>query len=155
MQSPSDGIEFVLLRDRFHAKLVEYDLKHSKKREVILRLLFETPLPLSVEEIYREALQKYPQNYIGMTTIYRTLWFLEECEMISSVVFHDKAVRYQLIRETLSLYLLCKRCHAIERVNDEQLQTSLETMSRLLNHIYKGSVLKIYGLCPQCQNLYQ
>lgn len=151
MQSQPDGIEFHLLRDRFHAKLLEYDLKHSQKREIILRVLFETSLPLSVEEIYQKTRKQYPQIRIGMTTVYRTLWLLEECEMVSSVLFYDKGVRYQLIRETGTIYVFCDRCRSVERLYDELLQTYQETMSRLLHHLYKGSVLKIHGVCRQCQ----
>lgn len=149
MYSPSDD-EFTLLCERFDAKRVEHNLKRSKKREIILRLLFETPLTLSVEEIYQEALKKYPQIYIGKTTIYRTLWFLEECEMVSSVVLHNKGVRYQLKRELYSMYLICNQCHEILQLNDHVIQKRQIEVVNFLNYIPKSATLKIYGICPQC-----
>ncbi len=150
MKSQQGAIEFTALFNLYQQNLKKHALKNSQKREIIFRILFEAKKPLSVEEILQFSLEQYPNSSIGMTTIYRTLWFLEECEMATAVILHGKYAQYQLKRDSYPIFLMCNLCHSVILLNDDVIQKRQIDIANRLNHLPRRATLKIYGVCVQC-----
>ena len=70
----------------------EKGLKYTKQRELIFETILNCEKHLSAEDTYNVITEKYPDEKIGIATVYRALAFLEEAHLISSISV-DKNIR--------------------------------------------------------------
>ena len=121
----------------------------TRGRGEILRILSESPLPLSPKEI----LERFPVPKPDASTVYRNLSLLVSLGMIRSVALHERSRRYEVATEGAHRHrVVCRRCGKIESFTPRRCDLSrLEADIRgTLGYDVKEHSLEFFGSCPDC-----
>ncbi len=92
-------------------------LRLTLPRLAILEVLMKTAEHLSAEDIYLVLRRDYPNEAIGLTTVYRTLEVLVQMGIVYKFDFGDGRARYELAEGPHALrhhhHLVCTGCGRI------------------------------------------
>lgn len=102
-----------------------------------------------VHELLKEKL-----NSTGLSTVYRTISLLEEVELLHKVHAEDGCARYQYDKQAGSksnLQLICTSCGSVIEDNLELIGAIKNKMLVDNNFEVKGTKIKIYGCCRNCE----
>lgn len=127
-------------------------MKYTEQRAVILQLLVDVDDHLSAEEVHEIIKKEHPEHNIGIATIYRTLNFLEEVELISSISFGKDGKKYEENNKVHHDHLICTECGTIEEFVDENIEQRQEQIAKDHGFSITDHTLQIYGICSKCQN---
>ena len=137
--------------DKLKQIIKQKGLKYTKQREVIFETILNCKKHLGAEDIYSMVLKKYPDEKIGIATVYRALVFLEDANLISSISVGKDAKKFETSFKEHHDHLICVKCNKIiefvnDRIEKEQENTAKENGFKLLNH-----TMYLYGICKDCQ----
>ena len=137
--------------DKLKDIVKEKGLNYTKQREIIFETILTSTKHLGAEDIYNIILDKYPNEKIGIATVYRALVFLEAVDLISSISLNKDSKKFETNFKEHHDHLICIKCNTIiEFVNDtiekEQEKIAQEKGFRLLNH-----TMYLYGVCKSCK----
>ncbi len=127
-------------------------LKYTKQREIIYQSILDSDEHLNADELYSLITIKYPDEKIGIATVYRALSFLEEVDLISSIdISSNEGKKFESNIKEHHDHLICVKCGKIvEFVNDkieqEQEKVAQKNGFKLLRHS-----MYLYGICPDCE----
>jgi Fur family ferric uptake transcriptional regulator len=126
-------------------------LKYTKQREIIFEIILNSKEHLSAEELYNIIVKRYPDTKVGMATIYRTLLFLEESSLISSISLDKDSRKFETNFKAHHDHLICAECNKIVEFVNDKIEKEQELIAkkhgfRLLNH-----TMYLYGVCEDCQ----
>jgi Fe2+ or Zn2+ uptake regulation protein len=131
-------------------------LNHSGGRMTAQRLLILQTLEAlgshpSAEEIYQAARAADPT--LNLSTVYRTLRWLEKLDLVSAHHFHDgnHQDRYDPSPLESHYHFHCRGCGRIIEFNDEQIERIQSTFTAQTGCSVHEIGLVFYGLCPACQ----
>lgn len=103
---------------------------------------------ISIESLYEIMIEKF--NSISLATIYKNINIMIENSFIREVkIPHAKTV-YELTKHSHA-HLVCQKCNHIEDVVLD-LNSVIESASKLGNFKIQDSDLVLSGLCNNCQN---
>jgi len=104
--------------------------------------------PQSVAEI-KDVLEKKEET-VDKTTIYRTLEYFSQLNLINKTHFNGVTAQYELASPDHHHHLICNNCGSVEDVplNEKLL---LAQVKRKSNFEVKNHSLEFFGLCPNCQ----
>ncbi len=136
--------------DELKTILKDKGMKYTEQRAVILEILFEIDDHLNAEEIHRIVKDKYPQHNIGIATVYRTLNFLEEADLISSISFGSEGKKYEGNQKKHHDHLICTSCGAIVEFVDVEIEQRQELIAQKNNFKITGHTMQLFGLCSKC-----
>lgn len=126
-------------------------LKYTEQREIVLRILLHAKEHLSAEDIYNLIKVKEPNSNIGIATVYRALGFLEEVNLITSIVFGNDGKKYESNAKAHHDHLICTSCgHIVEFVDDE-IEKRQDKIAKKNNFKVTSHSMQLYGLCEKCQ----
>ncbi len=133
----------------FEEYIQEKGLKHSQKREYILRTFLNTKKHVSAEDLFHLIRQEYPE--VGFTTVYRTLKLILSSGLGEMVDFDDGVRRYErkLGRE-YHAHFICTKCGSNFEVFDENIKNLSAQLSQKSNFTPQKHRLEIFGLCNEC-----
>jgi Fur family ferric uptake transcriptional regulator len=125
-------------------------LKYTKQREIVFETILNCEKHLGAEELYNMILVKYPEESIGIATVYRALSFLEEANLISSISLENDRKKYETHFKEHHDHLICIKCNKIiefvnHNIEREQEKIAQENGFKLLNH-----TMYLYGICKEC-----
>ncbi|GAB4364485.1 MAG: transcriptional repressor [Deltaproteobacteria bacterium] len=121
----------------------------TRGREEILRILSESPIPLSP----REILDRFPAPKPDPSTIYRNLSLLASLDLVRSVALHERSRRYEAAVDGIHRHrVVCRRCGRIESFQAKRCDlTRLEEAIRTrLGFTVTDHSLEFFGSCPDC-----
>ncbi|MBO8160726.1 MAG: transcriptional repressor [Thermosipho sp. (in: Bacteria)] len=119
----------------------------TKWRKEILKIIEESNIPLTAEEIYTRNNLK--PNF---STIYRALNFLEKNNLIKSVSFDNSPKYYFSINKHFH-FLYCIKCGRIETF-DKCFASKLEDyVVKNFNFNITDHVFYFKGICKKCQEV--
>jgi Fur family ferric uptake transcriptional regulator len=126
-------------------------LKYTKQREIIFETLLNSDEHLNAEELYTKISKEYPEENIGIATVYRALAFLEDAELISSISLNKDGKKFEPISQEHHDHIICTKCNKIVEFLDEEIEKRQESVAKqhgfkLLNH-----TMYLYGICKDCQ----
>jgi Fur family ferric uptake transcriptional regulator len=130
--------------------LRELGLPATRGRGEILRILAESPLPLSP----REILDRFPPPKPDASTVYRNLSLLVSLGMVRSVALHERSRRYEAATEGAHRHrVVCRRCGKIDSFQPRTCDLSrLEADIRgSLGYDVTEHSLEFFGACPDCK----
>ena len=127
-------------------------MKYTEQRAVILQILIDIDDHLSAEELHEIVKKEYPEHNIGIATIYRTLNFLEEVELISSISFGKDGKKYEGNNKKHHDHLICTSCGDIKEFFDDAIEKRQEKIAHNMGFQITDHTLQIYGVCEKCQN---
>src|SRR3972149_207711 len=123
----------------------------TRGRGEILRILSESPLPLSPKEL----LDRFPAPRPDASTIYRNLTLLVSLDLVRSVALHERSRRYEAASDGVHRHrVVCRECGRIESSQPKRCdRTGLEEVIRTgLGFTVTGHSLEFFGSCPDCEN---
>jgi Fe2+ or Zn2+ uptake regulation protein len=134
----------------YEEQLRQKGYRLTPQRMVILHVLHDSGEHLAPTQIYERAVKMMP----GMTetTVYRTLEFLTENNLVMPAHMGNGHLVYQILGHAHH-HLICRDCGQtieIEHALLEQLYRELEATSgyRLVNNH-----MTFFGQCPECQKM--
>src|SRR4030065_2679656 len=119
----------------------------TRGRGEILRILSESPLPLSPKEL----LERFPVPKPDASTVYRNLSLLVSLGMIRSVALHERSRRYEAATEGAHRHrAVCRGCGKIESVTPRRCALSRPEAGRrgTLGDDVKEHSLECFRSCP-------
>jgi len=126
-------------------------MKYTEQRAIILQILVNLDDHLNAEDIHKIIKKEYPEQNIGIATIYRTLNFLEEVNLISSINFHNESKKYEGNTKEHHDHLICTSCGKIIEFMEEEIECKQDQIAKKNNFLIKSHTLHIYGICKDCQ----
>jgi Fur family ferric uptake transcriptional regulator len=132
--------------------LKDKGMKYTEQRAIILQILVNLDDHLNAEEIHSIVQKEYPNQNIGIATIYRTLNFLEEVELISSLSFGKDGKRYEGNTQEHHDHLICTSCGKIVEFLDDNIEKRQEVIALKNGFKITNHTMQIFGLCQKCQN---
>lgn len=122
----------------------------TRGREEILRILEETPLPLSPRDIR----ERFPDPKPDAATIYRNLALLSSLGLVRSVALHERSRRYEAADGGPHRHrVVCRDCGRIEAFPAMTCNLSgIEAdIRRRLGFTVTHHSLEFFGNCPDCR----
>jgi len=127
-------------------------MKYTEQRAIILQILLNLDKHLNAEEVHELVKENYPEQNIGIATIYRTLNFLEEVELISSISFGKDGKKYESKnKDEHHDHLICTSCGKIVEFLDEEIEKRQEDIAIKNGFLIKDHTMQLYGICNNCQ----
>ena len=133
----------------FEKHTQEKGLKHSAKRDHVLRKFLKVKKHLSAEDLFKLVKQDYPA--IGYTTVYRTLKLIVDSGIAEVVDFDDGVKRFErkLGRE-YHAHFICTKCNKNFEVFNEEIKNLNLKLTKERGFIPQNHRFEIFGLCQQC-----
>ncbi len=130
-------------------KLREQRFRITPQRRRVLEILCETDGHISASEIYDQVQAHNPQ--VNLSTIYRTLEWLESAGVVTRSDLGEGHVIYELAARGMHHHLVCDRCGAIIEVGDDILDPLRKLLLERYGFQAKIKHLAIHGLCDNCR----
>jgi len=132
--------------------LKDKGMKYTEQRAIILQILISLDEHLNAEDVHEIIKEKYPQQNIGIATIYRTLNFLEEVDLISSISFGKDGKKYESNNKNQHHdHIICTSCGKIVEFLDEEIEKLQEDVAIKNGFKITDHTMQIYGICNECQ----
>ena len=139
------------LLSTFRELLKEDNLKFTKQRELVLKIVYENSGHFTPEDIYNLIKEKHPNITIGIATIYRTLSLLEESGIVNSLSFGSKGKKYEFGLTDHHDHLICTECGKLIEFQDAIIENRQEEIAREFNFKMTDHTMNITGICEDCQ----
>jgi len=144
--------DFSYLLDELKRVLKEKNLKFTRQREVILKAIYNSKGHHSPEEILSLLKEEFPEENIGIATIYRNLTFFEEEGLVESISFGKDGKKYEIGHKKHHDHLVCLECGKIIEFIDDVIEKRQEEVAKKYNFKMHDHIMKIVGICQECQN---
>lgn len=134
--------------DRLRLAIKKNNLKNSKQREFILKIIYEDGGHLSPEDILNVAKANYKDASIS--SIYRILSFLEKEGFVSSIEVDRGGKRYEIASGNHHDHIVCVKCGEISEffnaeIENLQLKIAKEHKVKLVSHD-----MILHVVCAKC-----
>lgn len=143
-------MDFNTFLENFKEHVSKLGFKNSVQKDYILKMLYFSGEHLTAEEITYNIKNKYNID-IGIATVYRTMKFFEEMNIIESLDIGDGVKRYELSLSLHHDHLVCTSCSKIIEFTDPFIEKQQEKVASNYNFDLKDHTMTIYGICENCQ----
>ena len=138
-----------LLMEVLRGELRERELPFTHQREVIARLLFESPRNFSADEVADELRERGEQP--GKATIYRTLALLVELGLATEHDFDEGFKRYQIqVGAARHDHLICTGCGRVFPFEHPDVDRVLADVVASADFVPITRQIKVFGTCNEC-----
>jgi len=123
---------------------------YTLSRELILKALKNSAIPLSPKGIYRAI----PKPRPNLATIYRNLNLAQKIGLVRSVDLREGFKRYELVKKGIHEHrIVCRVCRRIQSFTPRNcnLKAFENMITKQFGFMIDDHVLEFYGLCPSCQ----
>ncbi len=123
-------------------------LKHTKSREKILSVFYETSRPIDADFL----IKKIKDKKIDRVTVYRTLNTFEVKKIIHRVDLRKDSVFYELSLNQHHHHIVCIKCGDIEKIDycfENKLPSKILSGSKKFKSIEDHS-FEFFGKCNKC-----
>ncbi|WMC94366.1 Fur family transcriptional regulator [Kineothrix sp. MB12-C1] len=127
------------------------EIKKTKQREEIFKILSEETMPISAVDIYHRLMQTNEKANYAISTVYRALGAFEEKGYVtkSTLITGDMAY-YEWNYGAHRHYAICLQCHKLIPLKQCPFEhAKIETGSD--NFTITGHKLELYGYCKECK----
>ena len=144
--------DYSYLLEELKKVLKKKNLKFTRQREVILKVIYNSSGHHSPEEILTLVKKEFPNENIGIATIYRNLAFFEEEGLVESISFGKNGKKYEIGHRHHHDHLVCIECGKIIEFIDDIIEKRQEEVAKEYNFKMVDHIMKIEGICQECQN---
>ncbi|PLV57599.1 Fur family transcriptional regulator [Thermotoga sp. SG1] len=117
-------------------------MRMTENRKKILKIVEESKIPLTAEEIYKKA-------GVNLSTVYRALKFLEERKLVGSFSV-SRGVRYFFRRDNHYHFMVCERCGKLFPFK-ECARELIDALQKKYRFSEESHLFLIYGVCENCR----
>ena len=121
----------------------------TPQRQMVLDAVCEANGHATAEEVY-ELVQKKSEA-VNRATIYRTLKFLKEMNLVVSTTLPDGGMEYELAGPRPHHHLVCHECGGDLEISDEVFSELVETIVATYGFQVDTTHLSLFGLCAGCR----
>ena len=146
-----ENVDYDALLEEFKRLLKTNNLKFTKQREVILKVLYSNSDHFSPETLHSLIKEKYPKLNVGIATIYRTLNLLEENGIVTSISFGVQGKKYELGNKPHHDHMICTECGSIIEFEDEVIEKRQYEIAKQYDFLIKDHLMQLFGICKECQ----
>ena len=126
-------------------------MKYTEQRAIILQILINLDAHLNAEEVHSIVKEEYPNQNIGIATIYRTLNFLEEVDLISSISLANVGKKYEShSKDQHHDHIICTSCGKIVEFFDDEIEKRQEDIALKNGFKITDHTMQIFGVCGEC-----
>ena len=143
-------MDFDIFLKNFKQQVSKLGFKNSIQKDYILKILFYSDEHLTAEQIAAKVKMEHNID-VGIATVYRTMKFFEDLNIIESLDVGDSVKRYELSLSLHHDHLVCTSCNKIIEFTDELIEEQQIKVAKEHNFNLKDHVMTIYGLCENCQ----
>ncbi|MGA9770797.1 MAG: Fur family transcriptional regulator [Blastocatellia bacterium] len=127
----------------------ETDVKLTRQRKVVLRVVSETQEHPTASEVFEQARKLLPT--ISYATVYNSLRYLKEAGLVVEITFGNGASRYD--RETgRHDHALCTECGKLVDFDIAETVELMRSAARRTRFKPESIHLTLMGLCPDCRS---
>ncbi len=148
MEKHEESFEAFL--ENFKNTVSKLGYKNSIQKDYILKILYFNNEHLSADQIVAIAKTNYKVD-MGIATVYRTVKFFEELNIVNSLDVGDGVKRYELNLSLHHDHMICTSCNKIIEFHDDVIEEQQKKVAKNSNFILKDHIMTIYGLCSDCQ----
>jgi len=148
--SKKNKITFDAFLKNFKLHVSKLGFKNSIQKDYILKILFNSKEHLTAEQIAFEVRNEYNID-VGIATVYRTVKFFEDLNLIDSLDVGDNVKRYELKIVDHHDHMVCTSCHKIIEFTDDIIEEKQEDIAKENGFVLQRHTMIIYGLCEDCQ----
>ncbi len=123
------------------------DLKTTKSRLAVLKILDKSSEPMTAEDIYSLVVKEVNMS---LSTTYRTLGTLAEKGILLKNLSQDGKTYYQINNHQHKHQLVCTLCSETVPIEDCPLTTLEENLTQKTGFVITGHSLEFLGICPKC-----
>lgn len=145
-----ENLEYDNLLEQFKVLLKANNLKYTKQREAVLKILYAYEEHYTPEELYLLVKEKYSELNVGIATVYRTLNLLEESQMVTSISFGSQGKKYELATKPHHDHMICKNCGSIIEFVDDIIEKRQMIIAKKHDFKLTGHLMQLYGICSTC-----
>lgn len=136
------------VEQEFAERIREQGYRYTPQRQLILDALCAMGGHATVEDVYKRVQAQAPT--VNLTTVYRTMNFLEELNLVFSADIQGQKV-YEIARPTPHHHLVCRRCGQVTTIADHHLDELVGRLAQEHNFEAEINHLAISGLCGKCR----
>ena len=126
-------------------------LKYTEQREIVLSILLHAKEHLTAEEVYNEIKKEHKESKLGIATVYRSLSFLEEVDLITSITFGTDGKKYESNSKSHHDHLICTECGKIIEFIDDEIEKRQDKIAKINKFKITSHSMQLYGTCEACQ----
>ncbi len=146
-----ENITYDELLEEFKKLLKTNNLKFTKQREAILKVLYTNSDHFSPESLHALIKRDYPNLNVGIATIYRTLNLLEENGIVTSISFGVQGKKFELGNKPHHDHMICVNCGKIIEFEDEVIEKRQYEIAKKYDFKIEHHLMQLFGLCKECQ----
>ena len=133
---------------RYSKLLKEKDIRCTKQRIEILKIIDDNDIPMTAAEIDNELDNK--DFKIRLSTIYRNLKHFSDKGVLRKLNFHGDEKRYELLNGKHHQHLICIKCGEIIPIKCPLGKYEKDIKNKTNYKIIRHDI-EMYGICPNCQ----
>ncbi len=138
------------LFDKLRITVKEKTLKYTKQRELVLETIHNSKTHLNAEQIHTKLQLTHKSENVGIATVYRNLIFLENANLISSILLHNNLKQYEIHQDEHHDHLICVQCGKIVEFINPIIETQQENIAKQYNFKLLDHTMYLYGECGSC-----
>lgn len=125
------------------------DMKKTRQREEIFRILAEASEPVSAVDIYNHLLKRIEGANFAISTVYRALTAFEEKGYVTkSTLLGEDMSYYEWNQGQHKHYAVCLKCHKLIPLKSCPFEhAKIEPQEEFT---ITGHKLELYGYCREC-----
>lgn len=118
---------------------------------MVLEVLQGSDHHLNAETIARSIARRYPNIAVDPATIYRTLKWLRDADLVSETSLGQNHMVYALISHHRHHHLVCDQCQMVVEVDPQILEPVRNEIERRYDFTPRLDHVAIFGLCNRCR----
>ncbi len=131
------------------ARARERGFRMTLQRQIIMDAIESLEGHITAEAVYSQVRARYPQ--VNLSTVYRTLEFLEELDLVRHTHFDDGVARWHGAGQAPHQHLVCRRCGFEQELDLEILQPLDQELRQRHGFHADLAHFALVGLCSGCQ----
>lgn len=133
-----------------HLRLRSQGGRMTAQRRLLFSLLDSLGEHPTAEELFHLARQR--DTALNLSTVYRTLRWLEHENLVSTRVFAEdrRQERFDAALPSEHHHFMCTNCKSVIEFDTEQLETIKNRFQEQNSAIVRTGSIVLYGLCRNC-----
>jgi Fur family transcriptional regulator, ferric uptake regulator len=131
------------LRERGH--------RLTPQRRLVLEALQNGDHHMRADEIAQQISAHYPSISVDPTTIYRTLRWLRDADLVSETSLGQNHMVYALRGSHDHHHLVCEHCNGVIEIDPAILEPARQEILARYGFAARLDHIAIFGLCAACQ----
>lgn len=142
--------KFEAFLNEFKTMVSKKGFKNTVQKDAVLKVLYFSTKHLSAEEITQMVKDEFDLD-IGIATVYRSLNFFEDMNLIESLDIGDGTKRFEFKVEKHHDHIVCTQCNEIIEFSDNIIELNQIKIAEKNGFVLTDHIMTIYGLCKNCQ----